>query len=79
MPTPTQTYIEHGWQPPPPGEEMLDKETYQKVLPRWVKDCVDVVLYFQPADGSAWKMAIAKRKIQPMMGWWFYGGRLIQL
>ena len=76
MLTPAKTYVEKGYQPLPAGEGFMPKEMYQQANRKWVKACVDVVLYFKPDDGSPHKMAIAKRKIQPMMDWWFYGGKL---
>ncbi len=73
--TPTKTYVEPGWKRPPSKDAILDEETYRKVLPIWVKACVDVILYLRAADAS-WRMVIAKRKIQPMMDWWIFGGRI---
>ena len=68
-------YVESGYQPPPKSEVFLDKATYEKVLNKWVKACVDVVLYYPFGDGS-YRMVIGKRKIQPMMDWWIFGGRI---
>ncbi len=74
MSTPTKTYMENGWKPP--QETMLDEETYRKILPRWVKACVDAILYFYDDHNKMFKMVITKRKIQPMMDWWIFGGRI---
>lgn len=68
------TYVEEGYQPP--SEAFINDEIYRIVLSRWVKACVDIVPYFFYGKTSC-KMVIAKRKIQPMMDWWVFGGRVL--
>lgn len=68
-----KTYTQVGYQSP--EQVFLDDETYKKVLPVWVKACIDAVLYFLHEDGT-YKMVIGKRKIQPQKDWWIFGGRV---
>jgi len=70
----TKTYTQPGYTPP--GKTVLDDETYQKVLPVWVKACVDAILYVQPKNHDP-RMVIGKRKIQPQKDWWIFGGRIL--
>lgn len=44
-----KTYTQAGYQPP--NQVFLDDETYKKVLPVWVKACVDAILYFRHENG----------------------------
>lgn len=65
-------YTQEGYQPP--ENPYLDKGLYEKVLPVWVKACIDAILYVVK-EGKA-QMIIGKRKILPQKDWWVFGGRL---
>jgi len=60
-----------------PTTTHLDDETYKKVLPVWVKACLDIILYYQHQDGT-WRIVIGKRRNPPLQNqWWIAGGRLL--
>ena len=68
----TKTYVQEGYEPP--KDSYLPKELYQKVLRVWPKPCVDAVLYYRTGDATY--MVLGKRKIQPIMDWWIFGGKV---
>lgn len=73
MNTVTESYSSNGYQEP--SETFLDEDTYRKVLPRWVKACVDAVLYLRTSNETF--MVLGKRKIEPQKDWWIFGGRIL--
>jgi ADP-ribose pyrophosphatase YjhB (NUDIX family) len=68
-----QNYTQGGYTSP--ANPFLDQETYAKVLPVWVKACIDAILYVVTKGGA--EMVIGKRKILPQKDWWVFGGRIL--